>query len=99
MDMGEWLRSIGLGQYEAALRDNEFDDDVSEPDSGRSTRRNDRRASPQDHDCYRGELSASAAAPAAAAGTERLPPIVKTTQTTARRRHGLLAASTRGRLG
>ena len=28
MDMGEWLRSIGLGQYEAALRDNEFDDDV-----------------------------------------------------------------------
>jgi hypothetical protein len=25
MDMGEWLRSIGLGQYD---RDNEFDDDV-----------------------------------------------------------------------
>ena len=28
MDMGEWLRSIGLGQYEAAFRDNEIDDDV-----------------------------------------------------------------------
>ena len=26
--MGEWLRSIGLGQYEVAFRDNEIDDDV-----------------------------------------------------------------------
>ena len=28
MDMGEWLRSIGLGQYEAAFRDNEIDEEV-----------------------------------------------------------------------
>ncbi|HZV06605.1 MAG TPA: adenylate/guanylate cyclase domain-containing protein [Gemmataceae bacterium] len=28
MDMGEWLRSIGLGQYEAAFRDNEIEDEV-----------------------------------------------------------------------
>jgi hypothetical protein len=27
MDVGKWLRSIGLGQYEAAFRDNEIDDD------------------------------------------------------------------------
>lgn len=28
MDLGEWLRSIGLEQYEAAFRDNEIDDEV-----------------------------------------------------------------------
>lgn len=28
MDLGEWLRKIGLGQYEAAFRDNEIDDEV-----------------------------------------------------------------------
>ena len=28
MDVGEWLRSLGLGQYEATLRDNEIDDAV-----------------------------------------------------------------------
>src|SRR5580658_8341014 len=28
MDVGEWLRSLGLGQYEATLRDNEIDDTV-----------------------------------------------------------------------
>jgi hypothetical protein len=96
MDMGEWLRSIGLGQYD---RDNEFDDDVL-----RNLTADDQLGVTIVG--HRGkimtaiaELSASAAAPAAAAGTERLPPIVKTTQTTARRRHGLLAASTRGRLG
>jgi SAM domain (Sterile alpha motif) len=25
MDVGEWLRSLDLGQYEATLRDNEID--------------------------------------------------------------------------
>src|SRR5271169_6459851 len=28
MDVGEWLRGLGLGQYEATLRDNEIDDSV-----------------------------------------------------------------------
>jgi class 3 adenylate cyclase len=28
MDVGEWLRGIGLGQYEAAFRENEIDDEV-----------------------------------------------------------------------
>ena len=25
MDVGDWLRSLGLGQYDAAFRDNEID--------------------------------------------------------------------------
>src|SRR5215467_3297055 len=28
MDIGSWLRSLGLGQYEAAFRENEIDDKV-----------------------------------------------------------------------
>ena len=28
MDLGGWLRSLGLGQYEAAFRDNAIDDTV-----------------------------------------------------------------------
>jgi hypothetical protein len=28
MDVGEWLRSLGLGQYAAAFRENEIDDRV-----------------------------------------------------------------------
>jgi hypothetical protein len=28
MDIGAWLRELGLGQYEAAFRDNEIDDTV-----------------------------------------------------------------------
>ena len=28
MDVGSWLRSLGLGQYEAAFRDNAIDADV-----------------------------------------------------------------------
>ena len=28
MDLGDWLRSLGLGQYEAAFRENEIDDTV-----------------------------------------------------------------------
>jgi hypothetical protein len=27
-DIGAWLRELGLGQYEAAFRDNEIDDTV-----------------------------------------------------------------------
>ena len=29
MDVGGWLRELGLGQYEAAFRDNEIDDTVA----------------------------------------------------------------------
>ena len=28
MDVGSWLRSLGLGQYEAAFRDNSMDAEV-----------------------------------------------------------------------
>jgi SAM domain (Sterile alpha motif) len=28
MDVGGWLRSLGLGQYEASFRDNKIDADV-----------------------------------------------------------------------
>ena len=28
MDVGGWLRELGLGQYEAAFRDNEIDGEV-----------------------------------------------------------------------
>jgi hypothetical protein len=28
MDIGAWLRSLGLGQYEAAFRENEIDETV-----------------------------------------------------------------------
>ena len=28
MDVGDWLRSLGLGQYEAAFRENEIDAEV-----------------------------------------------------------------------
>src|SRR5260370_19782095 len=28
MDVGDWLRSLGLGRYEAAFRENEIDADV-----------------------------------------------------------------------
>src|SRR5215469_2223915 len=28
MNLGDWLRSLGLGQYEAAFRENEIDDTV-----------------------------------------------------------------------
>ena len=28
MDVGDWLRSLGLGQYEAAFRENEIEPDV-----------------------------------------------------------------------
>jgi class 3 adenylate cyclase len=88
MDMGEWLRSIGLGQYEAAFRDNEIDDDVLRKltaddlkDLGVTIVGHRRKIM-----TAIAELSASAGAPAATAGTEHLPPIVETAQTTAERR-------------
>ena len=28
MDVGEWLRGLGLGQYEATFRDNAIDADI-----------------------------------------------------------------------
>ena len=28
MDVGEWLRTLGLGRYEATFRDSEIDADV-----------------------------------------------------------------------
>jgi len=28
MDVGDWLRGLGLGQYETAFRDNEVDEKV-----------------------------------------------------------------------
>jgi class 3 adenylate cyclase/tetratricopeptide (TPR) repeat protein len=88
MDVGEWLRSIGLGQYEAAFRDNEIDDDVlwkltadDLKDLGVAIVGHRRKIM-----TAIAEPSGSAAAPAAAAETKRLPQIVETTQATAERR-------------
>ena len=33
MDIGEWLRSLGLGKYEVAFRENEIDDETVLPKS------------------------------------------------------------------
>jgi class 3 adenylate cyclase len=88
MDVGEWLRSIGLGQYEAAFRDNEIDEDVlgnltadDLKDLGVTIVGHRRKIM-----TAIAELSTSAVAPAAAVETEPLPPIVEMTQTTAERR-------------
>jgi class 3 adenylate cyclase/tetratricopeptide (TPR) repeat protein len=88
MDVGEWLRSIGLGQYEAAFRDNDIDDDVlwkltadDLKDLGVAIVGHRRKIM-----TAIAEPSGSAAAPAAAAETKRLPQIVETTQATAERR-------------
>ena len=37
MDVGGWLRNLGLGQYEAAFRDNEIDGKVSSQALRRAT--------------------------------------------------------------
>lgn len=81
MDVGKWLRSIGLGQYEAAFRDNEIDDDVlwkltadDLKDLGVTIVGHRRKIM-----TAIAEPSGSAAAPAAAAETKRLPQIVETT--------------------
>ena len=88
MDIGEWLRSIGLGQYEAAFRDNEIDDEVFRSltaedlkDLGVTLVGHRRKVLTAIAD-----LSASAAASPAAIDTERLPPTAKTTQIAAERR-------------
>ena len=80
MDVGEWLRSIGLGQYEVAFRDNEIDDDVlwkltadDLKDLGVTIVGHRRKIM-----TAIAEPSGSAAAPAAAAETKRLPQIVET---------------------
>jgi len=28
MDVGDWLRSLGLGEYESAFRDNQIDGEI-----------------------------------------------------------------------
>jgi len=88
MDMGEWLRSIGLGQYEAAFRDNAIDDEVL-----RSLTADDLKDLGVALVGHRrkiltaiAELSASTANSSAAVETERLPPAVETSQTAAERR-------------
>jgi hypothetical protein len=37
MDIGDWLRSLGLERYEATFRDNEIDDTVLPNLTGRRT--------------------------------------------------------------
>ena len=88
MDMGEWLRSIGLGQYEAAFRDNEIDDEVF-----RSLTADDLKDLGITLVGHRrkiltaiAELSASAADSSAKVDTERPPAIVEATQAAAERR-------------
>ncbi len=88
MDMGEWLRSIGLRQYEAAFRDNEIDDEVL-----RSLTADDLKDLGVALVGHRrkiltaiAELSAPAADSPAKVDTERMPPIAGTTQSPAERR-------------
>ena len=76
MDMGEWLRSIDLGQYEATFRDNEIDDKIVRSltaedlkDLGVTLVGHRRRIL-----TAIAELSAPAAAISAAAGTDCQPP-------------------------
>ena len=55
MDIVVWLRSLGLGKYEAAFRENEIDETVlPEPDGGgpEGAWRHQRWASPEAAGCY-----------------------------------------------
>ena len=57
MDVGEWLRNLGLGKYEAALRDNAIDEQVLRDltaEDLQGDRRRGRRRSPQTASCDRG---------------------------------------------
>jgi class 3 adenylate cyclase/tetratricopeptide (TPR) repeat protein len=88
MDMGEWLRSIDLGQYEATFRDNEIDDEIVRSltaddlkDLGIALVGHRRRIL-----TAIAELSAPAAAGPAAPGTERQPSVVESPQAAAERR-------------
>ena len=52
MDVGLWLRSLGLGQYEAAFRDNEIDGEVLPKLTAEDLKdlaRRSRRPSQEDH--------------------------------------------------
>ena len=88
MDIGEWLRSIGLGQYEVAFRDNAIDEEVF-----RSLTADDLKDLGITLVGHRrkiltaiAELSASAADSPAKADTERPPAIVEAAQAAAERR-------------
>src|ERR1700679_540101 len=88
MDIGEWLRSIDLGQYEAAFRDNEIDDEIVRnltaddlKDLGVVLVGHRRRIL-----TAIAELSTPAAAVPAAAGTEHQPPAVESPHAAAERR-------------
>ena len=88
MDTGEFLRRIGLEQYEAAFRDNEIDDGVL-----RSLTADDLKDLGVTLVGHRrkilasiAELSASAADPPATVDTGHTPPIADTIQAAAERR-------------
>ena len=88
MDIGEWLRSIDLGQYEAAFRDNEISGEIvwsltadDLKDLGVTLVGHRRRIL-----TAIAELSTTAAAIPAAAGAERQPPVVESPQAAAERR-------------
>src|SRR6185437_10284742 len=88
MDIGEWLRSIDLGQYEATFRDNEIDDEIVRSltaddlkDLGVTLVGHRRRIL-----AAIAELSTPAASIPAVPGTERQPPAVESPQATAERR-------------
>jgi len=68
MDVGVWLRSLGLGQYEAAFRDNEI-----EREAGRARRRKVHRPSSASRHRL-GPQPASAAALGPARALDWLPP-------------------------
>ena len=88
MDIGEWLRSIDLGQYESAFRDNEISDEIV-----RSLTADDLKDLGVTLVGHRrriltaiAELSTAAAAIPATAGTERQLPAVEALQGAAERR-------------
>jgi class 3 adenylate cyclase/tetratricopeptide (TPR) repeat protein len=88
MDIGEWLRSIDLGQYEATFRDNEIDDEIVRSltaddlkDLGVTLVGHRRRIL-----AAIAELSTPAASIPAVAGAERQPPAVESPQAAAERR-------------
>jgi class 3 adenylate cyclase len=88
MDIGEWLRSIDLGQYEATFRDNEISDEIVRnltaddlKDLGVTLVGHRRRML-----TAIAELSTPAAAIPAAASTVLQPPVVEAPQAAAERR-------------
>ena len=55
MDIVVWLRSLGLGKYEAAFRENDIDETVLPSLTAENLKElgSHRRASPQAAGCYR----------------------------------------------